>query len=63
MLEHAAHNQAQAARLTQWSREKLAQPHGRFSQPALLNLVGQLLMRFPALRSAAEQPRIYRSVA
>jgi hypothetical protein len=63
MLEHAAHNQTQAARLTQWSREKLAQAHRRFSQPALLNLVGRLLVRFPALRSAAEQPRIYRSVA
>jgi hypothetical protein len=63
MLEHGAVDAFQAARILQWARDKLAQRHPRFSQSALLSLVAQLLARFEALRSPAEQPVIYRRAA
>jgi hypothetical protein len=63
MLEHGALDADQAARIAHWAREKLAQRHPRFSRPALLSLVAQLISRFQSLRTSAEQPVIYRKVA
>jgi hypothetical protein len=63
MLQHAAGNQVRAARLAQWAREKLRGGHVRYSRPGLLGLLADLLTRFPALRSPAEQPHVYRRAA
>jgi hypothetical protein len=59
-LDHGARDAARAARILHWAREKLAHRHPRFSQPALLTLVGRLLARFPSLRAPGEQPVVYR---
>jgi hypothetical protein len=63
MLEQGALDAGQAARVAHWAREKLAQRHPRFSQPALLSLVAHLLARVHSLRTPAEQPVIYRKAA
>src|SRR5262249_6223036 len=59
MLAYAATSQGRAVRLLRWAREKLGQGPARFSHMALLRLTAQLLVRFPELRTKAEQPVIY----
>jgi hypothetical protein len=49
-----------AARVLAHIRERLAQPGTRLSREALAAAAGDLLQRFPALRTDAEQPVVYR---
>jgi hypothetical protein len=62
-LRNAATTEATAARVAARAREALDLPDTRYPKDALIELIGVLLHRYPALRGADEQPWVRRRAA
>lgn len=60
-LENAVRDEAEARLVVTRAREAFALPDKRYPKEALVGLLGRLLHRFPALRSAAEEPVVHLS--
>jgi hypothetical protein len=58
-LRNAATTQEAAARIAARAREALDLPDTHYPKPALIELIGNLLHRYPALRKADEQPPVH----
>jgi hypothetical protein len=56
---NAATNEENARLILRRAREALDLPAQRYPREALIGLIGRLLARWPALRGANEQPRIF----
>lgn len=59
-LRNAANSPENARRILERARDAMALPDKKYPKEALVDLIGQLLHRWPELRSAREMPVIYR---
>ena len=55
----ASHDEATARGLLERMRDAMAMPDRRYDKEALVGLIGRTLHRWPALRTAREQPKVY----
>lgn len=59
VLRAAEHDEATARRLLSRMKEALALPDKRYPKEELIELMGRVLHRWPALRAPVEQPRVF----
>jgi hypothetical protein len=56
-------NEAVARRLLARMKDALALPDRRYPKETMVGLMGQVLHRWPSLRTPAERPRVYGEAA